>query len=375
MKKIFISVIAFVTSMQSFLFAQELIDTKATPQTKALYANLVKIPTRGFLFGHQDDDAYGVKWRGDKNRSDIKDVCGSYPAVHGWDIGKSLRNTLNIDSVPFTDMLSWIVQTYERGGINTISWHWDNPVTKGNAWDKTSAVKDILPGGAQHTELTANLDLLADFFNQCKSGSTYVPIIFRPWHEHTGDWFWWGKGNCTEAEYIQLWKFTVDYLKNTKGIHHVIYAFSPDRGRIELSKGRADYLYGYPGDAYVDILGLDNYRDVGIKSNKKSPEEQQTDLINSLTLISQLAKEKKKIAALTETGLEGVTNPNWYTNVILKALQGNSDMLISYVLVWRNANTTHHYAPYPGHASEADFKEFYKSERTLFESDLKNIYK
>jgi len=375
MKKIFTIAWAVIISGHSFLFAQDLIDKQATVQTKALYTNLVRIPAQGFLFGHQDGDAYGVKWRGEKSRSDVKDVCGSYPAVHGWDIGKSLSNTLNIDSVPFTDMLYWIEQTYKRGGVNTVSWHWDNPVTKGDAWDKTPAVKDILPGGAQHAVLTANLDLLADFFNKCKSGSTLIPIIFRPWHEHNGDWFWWGKGNCTEEEYIALWKFTVDYFKNKKNIHHLIYAFSPDRGRIEFSNGRADYMYGYPGDEIVDILGLDNYRDVGISWNKKTPEEQQADLVKSLTMISQIAKEKKKAAALTETGLEGVTNPKWYTQVILNAIKGNKDVAISYVLVWRNANAKHHYVPYPGHAAESDFKEFYKSDLTLFESDLKSIYK
>src|SRR5262245_48053627 len=110
--------------------AQSLIDKKATGETVALYSNLAVLRTQGFLFAHQDDDAYGVMWKGEKNRSDVKDVCGSYPAVHGWDLGKILSNPDNIDGVPFKDMLSWIEQTYQRGGINTVSWHWDNPVTK-----------------------------------------------------------------------------------------------------------------------------------------------------------------------------------------------------------------------------------------------------
>lgn len=354
---------------------QSLIDKNATEETKALYSNLAIIRTQGFLFGHQDDDAYGVTWKGEKNRSDVKDVCGSYPAVHGWDIGKNLNNPNNIDGVLFTDMLYWIEQTYKRGGINTISWHWDNPVTKGDAWDKTPAVKDILPGGVKHAELTSKLDLLADFFNKCKSGQVFIPVIFRPWHEHNGDWFWWGKGNCSEEEYIKLWKFTVDYLKNTKSIHHLIYTFSPDRSRIELANAKAGYLYAYPGDDYVDILGLDNYMDVGVKWNKKSPEIQRAEFIQSLKLISQVATEKKKIPALTETGLEGITNPGWFTEVILNPMKENKDIQIAYILVWRNGNTNHHYAPYKGHSSESDFKKFFNDPKTLFESDLKSIYK
>ena len=111
------------------LFAQ-LVDKNATRETKALYQNLKRISSEGFMFGHQDTDAYGVGWRKQDGRSDVKDVCGSYPAVHGWDVGKSLANPMNIDSVSFDKMLNWIKQTYERGGINAISWHVDNPVTK-----------------------------------------------------------------------------------------------------------------------------------------------------------------------------------------------------------------------------------------------------
>src|SRR5690606_16727078 len=199
-----------------------------TDKTRALYANLLTISNHGFLFGHQDDDAYGVNWRGDRKRSDVKDITGSYPAVHGWDIGKDLKLTQNIDSVPYKNMLKWIRQTYKRGGINTISWHWDNPVTKGSSWDKTPAVKEILPGGSAHSVFTEQLDQLARFFKKCKS-----PVIFRPWHEHNGDWFWWGRGNCTEEEYIQLWQFTVKYLRDEQNIHNLIYAFSPDRSRLD----------------------------------------------------------------------------------------------------------------------------------------------
>jgi mannan endo-1,4-beta-mannosidase len=375
MKKFLKPILLILLVSSTFvLTAQSLIDQRATEGTKALYANLAVIRTQGFLFGHQDDDAYGVTWKGEKSRSDVKDVCGSYPAVHGWDVGKSLSSPNNIDGVPFTDMLYWIEQTYNRGGINTVSWHWDNPVTNGDAWDKTSAVKDILPGGSKHSVLVTHLDLLADFFNKCKSGSVFIPIIFRPWHEHNGNWFWWGKGNCKEEEYIKLWKFTVDYLKNTKNIHHLIYAFSPDRSRIE-SLNSKDYLYGYPGDDYVDIIGLDNYMDVGVKWNKKSPDAQRADFVKSLTLVSQIAAEKKKIPALTETGLEGVSNPNWFTDVILNPIKENKDIQIAYLLVWRNGNPNHHYAPYKGHASETNFKKFFSDPKTIFESDLKDMYK
>lgn len=354
---------------------QSPVDSRATAETRALNANLNRLLATGVMFGHHEGDAYGTSWKAVEGRSDVKDVCGAYPAVHGWDVGK-IGGEYNIDGVKFADMHRWIKDIYNRGGINTISWHGDNPVTRRDAWDKTPAVKDILPGGKAHAYYVQQLALVADFLEACKTDNgTKIPIIFRPYHEHNGDWFWWGKGNCTEAEYIQLWHFTVDYLRTTRKLNHLLYAFSPDRSRMDLADGHKSYQYAYPGDDYVDIIGLDDYQDVGVKHNTKTPGEQRADLIKSLQVISELAKEKGKVAAVTETGLEGITNSRWFTQVILDPLKTHPEIKISYIMVWRNGNTSHFYAPYAGHASEEDFKRFYADETTLFEGDLGNIYK
>ena len=367
--------LSFVGCMVSAqLDGQTLIDKKATNETRALYTNLKRISQHGLLFGHQDDDAYGTKWKAVAGRSDVKDVSGSYPAVHGWDVAKLGLWNFNIDSVDFQKMVGWIKGAYKRGGINTISWHLDNPANMKSAWDTVKAVKYILPGGSLHAVYKKELDVLTDFLNNCQEGSTKIPIIFRPFHEHNGNWFWWGKGNCTEQEYIQLWKFTVEYLRDEKKLHHLIYAFSPDRSRINLDEAKTYYLYGYPGDDYVDIIGLDNYMDVGVQWNKKSPEEQNADLVKILRTISDLAIEKNKVAAMTETGQEGVTNTEWFTQVILNPLKANPDIKLAYFMVWRNANVKHHYAPYTGHPSAPDFIKFYNDPYTLFEKDIRNMY-
>ena len=83
-----------------------------------------------------------------------------------------------------------------------------------------------------------------------------------------------------------------------------------------------------------------------------------------------------KLAAFTETGLESIPNPAWWTETLLKALQSDK-LQLCYVLVWRNdtKSPTHFYAPFPGQVSEADFIKFYNDPYTLFEKDLKDIYK
>jgi mannan endo-1,4-beta-mannosidase len=96
------------------LSAQDPIDAKATEQTKALNTNLKRIAEVGVMFGHQEDLAYGVGWSNSPGRSDVKEVCGSYPAVHGWDVGKE-DTPNNIDHVPFENIRKWIIETYKRG--------------------------------------------------------------------------------------------------------------------------------------------------------------------------------------------------------------------------------------------------------------------
>ena len=77
---------------------------------------------KGIMFGHQDDPFYGLTWEYDKDSSDVKNVCGDYPAVMGFELGGiEMGDEKNLDSVPFTRMREEILNHYNRGGIVTIS--------------------------------------------------------------------------------------------------------------------------------------------------------------------------------------------------------------------------------------------------------------
>jgi mannan endo-1,4-beta-mannosidase len=130
-------------------------DPKATEETQALFYNLRQLAKSKLLFGHQASTAYGVGWSAEDGRSDVKSVTGSYPAVYGWDIGH-LGGNKNLDGVEFNHLKNLIRQAYERGGINTISWHMRNPVTGRGYLDrsgKANAVPNIIPEGSQHKYL------------------------------------------------------------------------------------------------------------------------------------------------------------------------------------------------------------------------------
>lgn len=348
-----------------------LADKKASPETILLYKKLNQLTAKGYLFGHQDDLAYGVNWKYENNRSDIKDVVGDYPAVYGWDIaGLEKDNANNIDGVPFTKMKQYIIEANERGGISTISWHFDNPATGKSAWDNTpNSLKTILPGGENHQKFTSWLDKAASFFLSLKDKKgKNIPILFRPYHELTGGWFWWGKGNCTPEEFKTAWKFTFEYLQK-KGVHNLIYVYNTSSFNT-----KEDFLANYPGDDFADMISFDSYQNNNDKDGQKFIEEVQ----KQLKIINEIGHEKHKLIAIAEAGYEAVPDPKWWTGTFSKAI-GNYK--ISYVLLWRNhgwqenEKKMHYYVPFKGQLSEKDFMEYYNLEKTLFEKDIKKALK
>lgn len=355
----------------SRLSSVDIVDKDATYETKALYYNLKQLSNDKVLFGHQDALAYGVQWgEWHKKRSDVKDVCGKYPAVFGWEMSKLGKWDYNIDTVNFEHMKGWIKEAYKMGGLNTMSWHFDNFSNKGTSWDVQDSLRvvaSILPGGENHKDYVEKLDHFAEFIKELKVGffrKKSIPIVFRPFHEHTGEWFWWGAPYCTPEEYRQLWRFTVEYLRDEKNLHNLLYAYSPD-----IFKDEAHYLEYYPGDDLVDIIGLDDYHDVGSSGDIN-------DLTRRLVTIVKLAEEKNKVAALTETGYETIPDEGWWTDTLLGGISQHPEAKkIAWVMVWRNDRKEHHYAPYPSHSSAPNFIEFSNNPLLLFADDVTNLYK
>ena len=339
----------------------ELIDSKATKETRYLYENLKKYAPDKLLFGMHDATGYGVGWSGNDNRSDVKDVCGSYPAIFSWD-ANSIFSDPDLSSFEYRMLLAY------ENGINTLCWHQIDPEGHHFYYDQVNyaVVTSILPGGEHHGKYLQKLQKFARFLKKLR-GSTgeSVPVIFRPYHEQNGSWFWWGRIRCTEQEYINLWQFTVSYLRDSMGVHNLIYAFSPDGHQFN---SKEDYFKEYPGDDFVDIFGVDYYFWEGSTALV-------TKFLQRLVYTVQNAQSRGKLAALTEVGDELVDIEKWYTQYLEAPIKNNSTAInIAYAAVWRNDNVGHHFAPYPGHPSVPDFLDFYQDPFTVFADDLVNMY-
>jgi mannan endo-1,4-beta-mannosidase len=349
-----------------------LVDKNATAETKALFKNLKQLSKEHTLFGHQHATEYGHGWSGEADRSDVKSVTGSHPAVIGVDVsGFTAGSATAIEKAKAT-VRKIVTDTYDRGGVTTISWHFINPVSGGGFYWKDSVslpgVRYIIPGGEAHEQYKKILRDIGDWANHTRGkDGKLVPLIFRPYHEFDGDWFWWGKSHTTQQEFVSLWRFTVSFLRDSVGVHNFLYAFSPDN----KFNSEAEYLERYPGDEWVDMVGIDNYGDMG-RDGKYDLDA----ATRKLKIVSDYAIKTGKLAAFTETGLESIPNSNWWNDVLLKVMK-TPGLQLSYVLVWRNDKTsaTHFYAPFPGHSSVPDFMKFYNDPYTLFERDLDGIYK
>jgi len=349
-------------------------------QAPSLKERLSQVSSQGkFFYGHQDDLVYGHAWKVEDieddplDRSDVKDVCGEYPAVVGFDLGGiEMGDDKNLDSVDFVLIKRAAIAHAKRGGIITLSWHPRNPLTGGDSWDVSSdkVVESILDGGENHDLFMGWLSSVADFLSEIvDENGNPIEFIFRPWHENLGSWFWWGGKLCSADQYKELYKITHDYLSVAREMKNIVWAYSPNSGLTKESLAQR-----YPGDELVDVIGVDHYEYMQMEDKPLDERITLARIFYGKTLESDLKIMKEfaashggKLIAVSETGFEGLKDPYWWTKTLLPAIKGSG---ISYVLTWRNAHDKlgHFYAPYKGIEKQKaeDFVAFYNDESTVF---------
>lgn len=347
-----------------------LFDKGATEETKALYSQIWKIQDIGFMFGHHDDLIYGREWIDQPGQSDVYEIVNDYPAVFSVDFAELMDDRKATSTLNVARKRA-ILEARARGEVVTAVCHLNNPLTGGDSWDNSSkeVVKQILQEGSiTNLKFKGWLDNLAEFTRSLKDKEgRLIPVIFRPFHEHTQEWSWWGSKCTTAEEFLQLWKFTLFYLKEVKGVHNFIYAISPQRDNAGTKQ---DLMFRWPGDEFVDFIGMDCYHGTNTQAFQ-----------SNLKALQELSQEKLKPCGVTETGIEGIKNAgvpytDYWTKEILSPLIAKK---VSMVVMWRNAydpskEGNHFYGPWKGHSSTDDFKVLYKSSISIFSKDLPDMY-
>ena len=352
-----------------------MVDKNASTETVALFYNLRNLGKTKIIIGQQD--AFNSFYQ-NSGSSDIKKTTENDPGILGSDF-MFITDKDNPNNNWYVQQENKIIQdtkdAYAKGMINTFCWHLREPYNEKSFYSadmtseqRTDAFKSLLPGGKFNDWYKKKLDKVASVVSNLKdTNGKQIPIIFRPFHEFDGNWFWWGANYCTAEEYISVYRFTVNYLRDTKNVHNILFAFSPDNSYTTPSS----YLSRYPGDDYVDILGMDNYGDFDNKGTSGA------SLANSkLKLISDLAISKNKIAALTETGYRVTsTTPainNWFSTYLYDAIT-NNNLQIAYVMFWSNTSSGY-YVPTPGNSNVADFQNFTLKSKIILQNNISKMY-
>ena len=186
---------------------------------------------------------------------------GKYPAIKGFDFIE-----VNTDFAPFfggrqqvNEAIEWwegknngvalLPNNPEIRGIVTFCWHWR---AGNNNEFYTNRTRFRIPwnDGKLDTKsedfqaILQDLDRVTARLNTLKERD--IPVLWRPLHEASGGWFWWGASG--RRQYIALWEFMYDYFTYEKGLNNLIWVWNADH---------PDWL---PDPATVEIVGVDLYR-------------------------------------------------------------------------------------------------------------------
>jgi mannan endo-1,4-beta-mannosidase len=239
------------------------------------------------------DEAYGkTSMMGvykDRDAQYVLDRTGARPSIMGGDLLSYSPQEVAHGSHPERGAeVERLIARAGEGYVITLSWHWCSPSglleTKEEPWfrgfytaatrfDLAKAMAD--PDSSDYALLLRDIDAIAVQLRKLQDAD--VPVLWRPLHEAEGGWFWWGaKG---PKPFVQLWQILYDRLTKTDGIHNLIWVYT--------SGGDPAW---YPGDAYVDVVGIDAY-----PKDLRDPQGQLWD-----TLRTQFGD--RKVLAISEFG-------------------------------------------------------------------------
>ena len=192
----------------------------------------------------------------------VRSASQKTPAILGVDFmhatGKSTTESWFISYTEAT--LAMAKEIYDLGGIPTYSWHWRDPSQKTNSFysggdgptdfDFTAACVDALCASWNtnsniYKEMTRDIDIIAGYLKTLQTQG--VAVLWRPLHEASGGWFWWGAKGA--VPFKSLYKLVYDRLTNHHGLNNLIWVWNSDGSDLSW----------YPGNDYVDIIGRDFY--------------------------------------------------------------------------------------------------------------------
>jgi mannan endo-1,4-beta-mannosidase len=226
----------------------------ASAECRALVDLLHRLSGRALLSGQHNQPAHGSGWS-----ERIAGLVGTAPAVWGMEIGFSAPGT--IDAVDRREAnLAEAVSWHERGAVIACTWHAVCPVDDEPVAFEGGILRDdftadqydevLTRGSGLHSRWCAQVDVAADVLRTLQDAG--VPVLWRPYHEMNGPWFWWG-GQPDRAR--ALWRQLFDRLTVHHGLRNLVWVWNPNAPYGSA----APFEQFYPGHDVVDALAVDTY--------------------------------------------------------------------------------------------------------------------
>lgn len=213
----------------------KLANPNADVNTKKLYDYINDVYGTAIITGQQESTWMGTP---DYEMNYIFDKTGKYPAIRGLDF-------MNND---FDGVVERAIEWHDKGGIVTICWH-TGVIGSGyqeSKDDNPDFEKLLTEGTDEYNAMMKSWDEAAVALQELRDAG--VPVLWRPFHEFDGQWFWWGKGG--KENFKKLWQMMYDRYTNEFGLTNLIWVLGYS-GEV-----KKDW---YPGDEYCDIIGSDTY--------------------------------------------------------------------------------------------------------------------
>ncbi|QLG44020.1 glycosyl hydrolase [Costertonia aggregata] len=226
---------------------------------------------------------------------------------------------------PSTDYpVDTLIEHWKSGGLVTVSWHADNPFLDGydvycNTVENKEKIhlKTLLRGANKTNKAWINyrteLDNMAGALQQLRDAG--VTVIWRPFHEMNGDFFWWGinaynNQQTNSGDFKALWIDLYNTLTYEYGLDNLIWTYSV----IPKTSWNAGVTEFYPGSDYVDLVGMDYYG-----QNPDFPDYEKLKTLG-------------KTIVMSECGPSENSYGNWDTMHLAHALKGKA----AYFLQWHS---------------------------------------
>ncbi|MCQ2155868.1 MAG: hypothetical protein MJY57_01515, partial [Bacteroidales bacterium] len=338
----------------------ELSNRNATAQAKNVYRFLLEQSGKKMLTGVQSE--------GTANNNDhvnlIYSKTGKHPALAGYDF-------IFLQYSPTPEGWSWVVnysdmsapiEHWNAGGLVNYMWHWNVPNSKSD-WengvnkgdfsgyafysDKTSfsIVEALKDGTWQHDFIMKDIEKVAGYLKILQDAS--IPVIWRPLHEAAGNynlygkknnaWFWWGRGGAEPCK--QLYRLMRDTFEKEYELNNLIWVWTLDA----TAGAEGEWADWYPGDEYVDIVGVDIYED-----NTNAKIRQYQACVN--------LSEGRKLVTVSECG--NIPDPT-------KCFEAGNKW--NWFLVWSSGTADYHYN------TDAYWKQVMSDKNTIAREDMPSL--